>query len=208
MIEGCDESTLQDRVCAFAARFQPPSSWTNAEEISHAYQDLSDATRTDLNNTLRALLIKERQKEGEAGEVELAHEDYVLLEEKADAALEAVEEIVMSALYDRMFAPALSGDAQEDENLASRIAALNLLELSLDHLGLDLSRSEVMNEWEEQNRTIRDSLEDIVGIVGKGELPSFSVLVCSSLIKLLPAQSSFSSTTFRLGHPRPSSTSL
>ncbi|ORY65625.1 hypothetical protein BCR35DRAFT_308555 [Leucosporidium creatinivorum] len=166
-IEGCDDSALQDRVCAFAGRFQPPSSWSSAEEISHAYQDLSDATRTDLNRTLRAQLIKERQQDGETGEVELGHVDYVLLEEKADAALDAVEEVVMTSLYDRMFAPAISGDAQEDENLASRIAALNMLELSLDHLGLDLSKGEVMNEWGEQSRTIRDSLEDIVGIVGK-----------------------------------------
>ena len=36
----------------------------------------------------------------------------------------------------RLFAPLDSDDSRHDEALASRIAALNLLDLSLDHLGL------------------------------------------------------------------------
>lgn len=175
-IEGGDDSALQDRVCAFAARFQPPSTWGNVEDMSHAYQDLSEAARSDLNRCLRAQLVKEkrRDREGDAtgAEATLAQQDYVALEGKVDASLEKVERVLLTALYDRMITAPTSTDAQEDENLASRIAALNMLELSLEHLGLDLSRAEGSQEWGEQSRTIGDTLEDIVGVVGKGASPS------------------------------------
>lgn len=36
----------------------------------------------------------------------------------------------------RLFSPLESDDGRHDEALASRIAALNMLDLSLDHLGL------------------------------------------------------------------------
>lgn len=39
-------------------------------------------------------------------------------------------------LINRLFSPLDSDDARHDEALASRIAALNMLDLSLDHLGL------------------------------------------------------------------------
>lgn len=170
-IEGCDDAALLDRVCAFAARFQPPSSWSSADETSHTYQDLTDAMRVDLNRTLRVRLVKEKRRgrDSETAESELDQDDYVSLEEKADASLERVEEVVTSILYDRLFAPLASSDSQEDENLASRIAALNMLELSLEHLGLDLSSEKSSDEWGAQSRPITDSLEEVVRIVGEGE---------------------------------------
>ena len=38
----------------------------------------------------------------------------------------------------RLFLPSGSDDASHDEALSSRIAALNMLDLSLDHLGVDV----------------------------------------------------------------------
>lgn len=41
----------------------------------------------------------------------------------------------------RLFLPSGSDDASHDEALSSRIAALNMLDLSLDHLGVDVRDS-------------------------------------------------------------------
>jgi hypothetical protein len=46
------------------------------------------------------------------------------------------DEHVGASWYTRLFSPLGSDDARHDEALASRIAALNMLDLSLDHLGL------------------------------------------------------------------------
>ncbi|BGP25733.1 cystathionine beta-lyase [Rhodotorula toruloides] len=94
-------------------------------------------------------------------------EDFSQLEERVDASLEKVEEIVTSVLYDRLFALPSARDLQEDENLASRIAALNVLELDLEHLGLDLGDEEGLVGWEGRSSNARDSLEDLAALVGR-----------------------------------------
>ena len=40
-----------------------------------------------------------------------------------------------------LFRPSHSDDASHDEALSSRIAALNMLDLTLDHLGVDSGKS-------------------------------------------------------------------
>lgn len=55
---------------------------------------------------------------------------------EASAGTERVEALVCSMLYNRIFSPLSSDDANHDEALASRIAGLNMAELTLDHLGL------------------------------------------------------------------------
>lgn len=40
-----------------------------------------------------------------------------------------------------LFRPSNSDDASHDEALSSRIAALNMLDLTLDHLGVDVGES-------------------------------------------------------------------
>lgn len=47
-----------------------------------------------------------------------------------------MSEVCSLRLTIRLFSPLNSDDGRHDEALASRIAALNMLELSLDHLGL------------------------------------------------------------------------
>lgn len=63
-----------------------------------------------------------------------AREQYV--EKEAGDGTERIEGLVCRLLYNRIFSPLHSDDARHDEALSSRIAALNLLDLSLDHLGL------------------------------------------------------------------------
>lgn len=45
------------------------------------------------------------------------------------------------SLLSRLFRPSNSDDASHDEALSSRIAALNMLDLTLDHLGVDTGNS-------------------------------------------------------------------
>mgnify|MGYP001563815859 FL=1 len=188
-IEGCEgEGAVIDRICTFASRFQPPPTWTSSlppsgkstqpdshygkdvEELSDAFQDLFHAVRLDLTRNVRAAGVRERRRAGDAVEKEVEEEDLGLLERRVDASLERIEELVTTALYDRLFSPAASNDSQLDENLSSRIAALNILELSLEHLGLDLGGDGGPDGWDESSRTIRDSLEDVIGVAGVGEL--------------------------------------
>ncbi|KAI0742030.1 hypothetical protein C8Q80DRAFT_1221824 [Daedaleopsis nitida] len=52
--------------------------------------------------------------------------------------MDAVEKTVCSLYYDRLFLPPGTDDASHDEALSSRIAAVNLLDLGLGHLGVEV----------------------------------------------------------------------
>jgi hypothetical protein len=43
--------------------------------------------------------------------------------------------------WDRLFRQKNSDDASHDEALASRVAALNMLDLGLEHLGIDVGKA-------------------------------------------------------------------
>jgi len=97
-------------------------------------------------------------------------EDFGDLEERIDSTLSEIEDLLLTkSLYSHVFSPPFSSDAQDDENLASRIAALNVLELGLEHLGVDLgSEDEGLPGWEGQKRSARETVEDLADMVGKG----------------------------------------
>ncbi|KAJ2345665.1 hypothetical protein GGF43_005164, partial [Coemansia sp. RSA 2618] len=50
--------------------------------------------------------------------------------------LECVEKLAMESLYSRVFSPSFSDDRAQDEQVASKIAALNMAGITLEHLGL------------------------------------------------------------------------
>ncbi|CEQ41225.1 SPOSA6832_02914 [Sporobolomyces salmonicolor] len=184
-VEGLKGDTVSlARLCGFATRLQPPPSWGSAfstsssvtpadslfssgiDDVSDAFQDALHSTRLDLARNLSA--ASPHTPAGDAAPVPSPTlEDCSTLEERVDRSLEAVEEALVSTLYDRLFAPPSSGDGQDDENLASRIAALNVLELSLEHLGVDLDEEDGPDGWDAQSRGIRESLEDLAVLVGK-----------------------------------------
>ena len=58
--------------------------------------------------------------------------------------------------FHRLFLPSSTDDAEHDEALSSRIAAVNLLDLGLGHLGVDVGES-------------GKEVEAVVGKCGKGE---------------------------------------
>ncbi|KAH9849874.1 hypothetical protein C2E23DRAFT_736274 [Lenzites betulinus] len=55
--------------------------------------------------------------------------------------MDTVERAICSLFYDRLFLPPGSDDVSHDEALSSRIAAVNLLDLSLSHLGVEVGRA-------------------------------------------------------------------
>lgn len=71
-------------------------------------------------------------------------------------ALDAVERVVCGLFYDKIFAPEGSDDQSHDKALSSRVAALNMLDLSLDHLGVEVA---------EESMT---GVEQVVQAVGRG----------------------------------------
>ncbi|KAG8875501.1 hypothetical protein FRB97_005062 [Tulasnella sp. 331] len=58
---------------------------------------------------------------------------------KVSRAMDAVERVVCSLFYDKLFAPEGSDDKSHDQALASRVAALNMLDLTLEHLGVEIA---------------------------------------------------------------------
>jgi len=184
-----DQSAL-DPITAFSSRFQPASSaWTSVfppsgptalsspssaplfqadvETISEAFQDLLHSTRLDLS---RNLSIASPTAPPTTFEESGGLEDFGVLEERVDSTMSELEDILLStSLYPHVFSPPFSSDSQDDENLASRIAALNVLELSLEHLGVELGNAEEgLPGWEHQKRGVRETVEDLVETVGKG----------------------------------------
>ncbi|KAH7093909.1 hypothetical protein BKA62DRAFT_834482 [Auriculariales sp. MPI-PUGE-AT-0066] len=60
-----------------------------------------------------------------------------LNEGEVRAAVNSVETVLCTQFYDQLFRPVESDDASHDEALSGHVAALNMLDLSLDHLGVD-----------------------------------------------------------------------
>lgn len=121
-------------------------------------------------------LEKEKEKEVELGERQREErkrrDREEIVEKEASEGTERIEGLLCRLLYNRLFSPLESDDSKHDEALASRIAALNMLELSLDHLGL-ITRPE--REYPEG--IISDGLDRIVDKVGK-EFQKLSLMTC------------------------------
>ncbi|KAI0063996.1 hypothetical protein BV25DRAFT_1823488 [Artomyces pyxidatus] len=52
--------------------------------------------------------------------------------------LEAVERVICTLFYDRLYLQPKCDDASHDEALSSRVAALNMLDLGMEHLGVEV----------------------------------------------------------------------
>ncbi|KZP01711.1 hypothetical protein CALVIDRAFT_552043 [Calocera viscosa TUFC12733] len=96
--------------------YEHSSSPTSGSVIRRGSKELDRAEGEDLS-----------EKEREVGAISSPRE-----------ALDRVESVLCTLLYDRLFCPAESDDARHDEALASRVAALNMLDLGLGHLGVDV----------------------------------------------------------------------
>ncbi|KAF8632079.1 hypothetical protein AX15_002055 [Amanita polypyramis BW_CC] len=122
--------------------------WSEApEDVSVMVQDFF----IELEREVRARHEKaaERRRERErSGENEKDDEKQVEKEKDEDEenevdklvkrVVEAVEAVLSSLFYDRLFMQPVSDDASHDETLASRVAALNMMDLTLEHLDIDV----------------------------------------------------------------------
>ncbi|KAG6331280.1 hypothetical protein ID866_7808, partial [Astraeus odoratus] len=119
------------------------------EELSGKFQEfyalVEAELRKDAQGAGRGDDLKDRRGAGhdtggdqQESETEKHREDR---EADVRAVLETIEATLCDLLYDRLFLPSGSDDASHDEALSSRIAALNMLDLGLEHLDVDVGHA-------------------------------------------------------------------
>ncbi|PWN49417.1 hypothetical protein IE53DRAFT_397744, partial [Violaceomyces palustris] len=154
--EGGIPDRLIEVVCSFSAMFLPPTSslaassqpdtptsasarspmmhgvlsnppyLTGPDEMSDNFQEFFTSVRAQLEETRSLGMDPASSSSSEARSAEM------------DERLERIESVVCREVFDRIFCPSTSRDALHDTALSSRIAALNILGLSLGHLGLEV----------------------------------------------------------------------
>lgn len=94
---------------------------------------------------------------------QLHNKDDELAESHAIAATDRVEALVTAVLFDTLFRPYGADDSKHDSALASRVAALNMLDLSLAHLGIavDAADEPAVHQMLEE---IGQTLESLNGV--------------------------------------------
>lgn len=135
-----------------------PLDFADPNAAGERCQDFMEGVYDDLARHYRAEPSKKWEKDREAE----ALESYI--EDEAGDGTERVEAVVCRLLHNRIFSPLNSDDARHDEALASRIAALNLLDLTLDHLGLITHPKD-----EESKGALSRGLASLVDNIGAGE---------------------------------------
>lgn len=109
-------SEPKEMVKGFVDKFNTDSS-TNIDALAEKVQSFYEDVMTSLQNAMKA-------------------------NEDAEPAMEQIESCVCRELFDKIFSPASSDDGGHDEALSTRVAALNILDLVLDHLGVTIQESE------------------------------------------------------------------
>ncbi|KAH9479835.1 Vacuolar protein sorting-associated protein 9A [Psilocybe cubensis] len=118
-----------------------------AERLQDFYLELEQ----DMRAGGTPFIPRRREKEGEAEaedekDREKRENDRMESETRVREVMEAVERIITSLFYDRLFMQSTTDDASHDEALTSRVAALNMLDLGLGHLGIEVG--DAVNEPE------------------------------------------------------------
>ncbi|KAH0836503.1 hypothetical protein J3R83DRAFT_8141 [Lanmaoa asiatica] len=113
------------------------------EELADKFQAFYRAVESELRNGGHVRVKEETRGDG-PDTSDLQNQE--LNREKDDEAdqvrirgvLETIESTLCTLLYDRLFLPSTSDDSSHNEALSSRIAALNMLDLGLEHLDIDI----------------------------------------------------------------------
>ena len=102
--------------------------------------------------------LTERQKEEIEDEIE----------DEASLAVERVESVVTTEIFDLLFSQS-DDDKVKDDELASRIAALNMLDLNLNHLGVEVQDHKHFENHDEHQAQllVKHGLENVVNICGQ-----------------------------------------
>ncbi|KAF7329907.1 VPS9 domain-containing protein [Mycena kentingensis (nom. inval.)] len=102
------------------------------DEIGEMVQGFYAKLEDDLRNGGRRK-PSEASHDGETSEKEQEEKEAWIRD-----VLGSVERTICVLFFDRLFAPATSDDPSHDQALSSRVAALNMLDLNLEHLGVDV----------------------------------------------------------------------
>ncbi|KAG6846732.1 hypothetical protein H0H93_012197, partial [Arthromyces matolae] len=79
---------------------------------------------------------KKESEEGDGASDEKRIKDKIESEAKIKESMDVVERTICSLFYDRLYMQPTSDDLSHDETLSSRVAALNMLDLGLEHLDI------------------------------------------------------------------------
>ncbi|CCF51682.1 hypothetical protein NDA11_000558 [Ustilago hordei] len=126
-----------------------PAYLVDAEDLASIFQDLFLSVQDQLDKIHTSATKHEEEEEQDAAK-------------QMHAKLETIEAVLCEEVYDRIFNPTTSKDDFKDHTLSSRIAALNLLGLSMRHLGLDLPEPSSTGA----EKVFLDQLEALVSACG------------------------------------------
>ncbi|TIA93712.1 hypothetical protein E3P77_00687 [Wallemia ichthyophaga] len=124
-----------------------------------------------VRDEVSSLLWNERLSRRESADEEITEREKEALEEEvedeASLAVERVESVVTTEIFDLLFIPT-NAEIIRDDTLASRIAALNMLDLNLNHLGVQVPDAPLNGQNEgEAEADARKGLEDVVNDCGQ-----------------------------------------
>jgi len=130
----------------------------NLEDISEHFQDFFASLEQDLRASKKVEKASASEVE-DTTDREEREKEVMSIEAKIRETMEAVEQLITWLFYDRLdcspliptstltlkhsfrlFSQPTTDDASHDEALSNRIAALNLLDLGLRHLGIDIGK--------------------------------------------------------------------
>ncbi|KAA1468993.1 hypothetical protein DENSPDRAFT_795350 [Dentipellis sp. KUC8613] len=112
------------------------------EELSQQFQEFYEGLEEDLRAGHSPVTARPKGDTfSDAQEKDLQKRSHEHKDKGSDQyvrdTLEAVERVMCSLFYDRLYLQRTSDDASHDAALSDRIAALNMLDLGLEHLGVD-----------------------------------------------------------------------
>ncbi|KAJ8516880.1 hypothetical protein ONZ45_g5866 [Pleurotus djamor] len=106
------------------------------EDLCERFQDFYASLEEDLRGGSTPFLSRKREDQSQSQGVPEATPQKVDSEAKVMEIMETIERTICSLFYDRIFMQPTSDDASHDEALSGRVAALNMLDLGLEHLDI------------------------------------------------------------------------
>ncbi|CAH7688794.1 hypothetical protein BY996DRAFT_4579683 [Phakopsora pachyrhizi] len=154
---GSLEEAVLVRIIGFVLKLFPqdPQNHLDEDQVSTEIQQLYQSIDHELE-------LEYSPEQNEEGEDQTDVDSQMTKRIVIDHTLELIEEVICLELYDRLFEEI---GFEEDLKLTEKIAELNLIEATLDQLGLDLERREMDDP--DGIHTIRTGLEDIISLASR-----------------------------------------
>ncbi len=141
------------------------------DDLSSLFQEFYEQLEHELRSSNHSPRRHESKLNAESENGELLQE-MIFNESRIRETLELVESLMCTQLYDKLFRPDSTDDDQHDDALSSRIAALNMLDLSLETLGVDVGEN-------------GDALGKLIQLCGDGEYFAWKRVVSNQYMAAL-----------------------